>query len=85
MENLKKLRAKNDLFLLSKEEDNKNEDLFVDSVSSPREYLAENKSDPANRLPSILTWLLVLGQRRWKVIMIPILNQRMSVITVHSL
>ena len=41
LENLKKLRAKNDHLLLSKEEAIKSEDLFVDNVPSLKECLAE--------------------------------------------
>merc|ERR1712215_593137 len=40
LENLRKLRAKNDFLLLSKEEAIKNEDLFVDKIPSPKVCLA---------------------------------------------
>ena len=51
LENLKKLRAKNDHLLLSKEEAIKSEDLFVDNIPSPKECLAENESNPTKLTP----------------------------------
>ena len=48
---MKKLRAKNDLLFLSKEEDRVNEGLFDESTPSPKESLIENESDPARPVP----------------------------------
>ena len=48
---MKKMRAKNDHLLLSKEEAIKSEDLFVDNIPSLKECLAENEINPIKLTP----------------------------------
>ena len=63
LENLKKLRAKNDLLFLSKEEDRINEGLFEDSTPSPKECPVESRSEPATPVPKYTNLVTSTGSK----------------------